>query len=131
MIKRKSRDPKVSEDAARIARLARAIKPGEASVQGRLRIPNDFLSAWGSQGSRDRGSDWLTGHLVNNRLNLLWRILEQLSGHAPSIIIDSKETILVVGQDSFTGISTVEILLDAIAYYLPEEAPGNDLEQRL
>lgn len=132
MIKRKSRDRKISEDAARIARVARSLKPGQSSVQGRLRIPSDFLPAWESQGSSDRGNDWVTGHLVNKRLKLLWCALEQFSGHAPSIIIDGKETILVVGQDSFTASSNIEVLLDAIAHYLQQKKPLEfDLERKL
>jgi len=135
VIKRKSRDRALSQRVAAIAREARVVRAGEASVQARMRVPLELQTIFEKQNTGDRGQTWANGHLVSQKLPLLYQLLQKLSGSSVTHICDGAMT-LVVGQESFTGDNQLEILLEAIAHYLPQEsaigeASAFNLEQRL
>ena len=126
----KSNVPKSRLRAAAIAREAWSIKPEQVAVRGSLRIPAELESKFNEQDSTERGSVWTSGVQIEQRSLLLYQVIETLSGHGVSLIIDNQTT-LIVGQNSFKGASLLEALLNAIAFYLPPNPEPFDLESHL
>lgn len=125
----------IQQAAAAIAREHWAVKPGQVSVQGRLRIPANLEKVFEEQATGDRGQTWADGYLLQQQIGILHGALRKLSGSSVSFICDQDITLLV-GQQSFTADTQLKALLAAIAHYMPQEEAlfeqsDFDLETRL
>lgn len=134
MVKRKSRDRTISQKAIAVARQAR-VPPAGQSVQERLWVKENLQPILKAQSPKDRGQTWADGYLLQQQIGILHNALRKLSGFSASYVCDQDITLLV-GQQSFTADTHLKAVLQAIAYYLPQEETffeqsDFDLETRL